>query len=219
MKLPWLKNGDFHWSFSRANRQPIHAPITPIISFNMNHILPNHEVLILTATHSTAPLKMARFACTMQGLFSTNLLISNTTTETHHIHVNHLTWLAQYSTNMRASHCPGTLFKLANKKDNIWFDHTYVLFHATNCKAMPFHLGSSVEWWGSPSLSLAHMQHPLQSPGRQYDTTVMYNQKQTISGSWRVVPEQEQLNQPVGIPSKSLCWDVVSNISVYNRAQ
>ena len=70
---------------------------------------------------------------------------------------------------------------------------------------MPFHLDSSIEWWGSPSLSLAHMQHPLQSQGRQYDTTVMYNQKQTISGNWRVVPEQEQLNQPVGIPSKSLC--------------
>ena len=111
-----IKNGDFHWSFSRANRQPIHAPITPIISFNMNHILPNQELLILTATHSTASLKMARFVCTMQGLFSSNLLISNTTTETHHIHVNHLTWLAQYSTNIRASLCPDTLFKLANKK-------------------------------------------------------------------------------------------------------
>ena len=219
MKLPGLKNGNFHWSFSRVNRQPMHAPITPIIWFYLNHILPNQELLILVATHSTAPLKMARFAWIMQGIFLTNLLTSNTTTETHHIHVKHSTQLDQHSTKPRAPHHFGNLFNCTTKtgqiclnhsstifnqpfdqqynnwntphscqsshstwitfcqhksfslswytiqtcqqKDSIWFDHTHVLFHATDCNALPFHMGSLVGWWGSPSLSLAHVKHSL----------------------------------------------------------
>ena len=47
------------------------------------------------------------------------------------------------------------------QKDSIWFDHTHVLFHATDCNALPFHMGSLVGWWGSPSLSLAHVKHSL----------------------------------------------------------
>ena len=94
----------------------------------MDHILLNQELLILAATHSTAPLKMARFAWTMQGLFSTSLLINNTTAETHHIHVKHPTWLDQHSTKSRVSHCPGTLPRLVNQKDNIWLKTCTYLF-------------------------------------------------------------------------------------------
>ena len=129
MKLPGLKNGNFHWSFSRVNRQPINAPITPIIWFNLTHILPSHELLILVATHSTAPLKMARFAWFMQGVFSTNLLINNTTAETHHIHVKHPTWLEQHSTKARAPHPYGNLFNCTTKTGQICLNHARTIFN------------------------------------------------------------------------------------------
>ena len=129
MKLPGLKNGNFHWSFSRVNRQPINAPITPIIWFNLTIILPSHELLILVATHSTAPLKMARFAWFMQGVFSTNLLINNTTAETHHIHVKHPTRLDQHSTKPRAPDPYGNLFNCTTKTGQICLNHARIIFN------------------------------------------------------------------------------------------